>query len=121
RRDDLKIKQSLAAHSSDLLQIAATGDADHQGREDERRDNRLDQIEEDVAEKIDVVAPVITPPAAEVSNQTTEYQPDQNLRGQGRPVPGTSSNWIFRFLSHERLEAGLVPPSNQQRPDKSGL
>ena len=44
RGDDLKIKQSLAAHSADLLQVAATGDADDQGREDERRDDRLDQI-----------------------------------------------------------------------------
>ena len=43
RGDHLKIQQGLDAHASDLLQIGVAGDSDHQGAENQWRDNGLDQ------------------------------------------------------------------------------
>src|SRR5207253_8915019 len=95
---DLEIQQRLCAHAPDLLQVAAAGNPDHQRRKDQGRDDRLDQIKEDVAEEINVISPL----RAEVSNHAADNQTNQNLSGQRRSIPGTASKLNSGCSSHLR-------------------
>ena len=47
RGDDFKIDQSFHAHSSDLPKIRVACNTDHKSRKQQRRDDGLDQVEED--------------------------------------------------------------------------
>src|SRR5204863_2902897 len=82
RSHNFKIEKCFGAHSSDFFQVAATGNADHERRKNQRCNNRLDEVEEDVAEEVDIVAPFIPPSPPQVSNQSAKHQANQNLRGQ---------------------------------------
>src|SRR5256885_17245380 len=46
--DDLKIQQRFRAHAPDFFQITAAGDADHEGRKNQRRNNRLDEVKKKI-------------------------------------------------------------------------
>ena len=52
RADDLEVEQRQAAGLADLLHVLHAGDADHDGAEDDRRDDHLDQLDEAVAERL---------------------------------------------------------------------
>ena len=54
--DDLEIDERLEADASDLLQVFHAGDAVHDGAEDDRRDQHLDQLDEAVAERLHLLA-----------------------------------------------------------------
>src|SRR3954467_6376782 len=54
--DNFEIEEGLAAHPSHLFQVTAAGNTDHQRRENQRCDHRLDQVKEDVPEKVETVA-----------------------------------------------------------------
>src|SRR6185369_1076558 len=49
-RDDLEIKERLGADPADLLHVLHARDAGHDGTEDHRRDDHLDQLDEAVAQ-----------------------------------------------------------------------
>ena len=78
RGDDFKVEQRLRAHPPDLFQIAAAGNADDERRKNQRRNDRLDEVKKNVAQEIDVVAPLGT----EIAEHSADHQPDQNLGGQ---------------------------------------
>jgi len=46
RRNDLEVDERLHTHAADLLEVGVPGDADHERREQERRDDRLDHAQE---------------------------------------------------------------------------
>ena len=75
RRDHLEIDQRLQADPADALQVAHRGDAVHHGAEDHRRDHHLDQRDEAVAERLQLLAEI----GIEMSDQDTEQDRDQNL------------------------------------------
>ena len=50
-RHHLEVEESLDAHSADLLEVGVPRDAHHDRREDEWRQDRLDEPEEDLAEQ----------------------------------------------------------------------
>src|SRR5438045_2638421 len=78
RGDDLEIQQRFRAHAPDFLQITATGNADDERRKNQRRNDRLDQVKKNVAQEIDIVAPLRT----DVTEHPTEHEADENLRSQ---------------------------------------
>src|SRR4051794_26653416 len=73
-RDDLEVDERLRAHAADLLEVAAARDAYDERREDERRDDGLDHVQEDVAKEKYRVAPV----GLDVSEQAAHDEPDHN-------------------------------------------
>jgi hypothetical protein len=50
RRDDLEIDERLEADPPNLLDRSGAGDPDDEGREEQRRDDHLDQAQEDAAQ-----------------------------------------------------------------------
>ena len=52
RGDDLEVDERLEADAPDLLHVLHAGDAVHDGEEDDRRDDHLDQLDEGVAERL---------------------------------------------------------------------
>ena len=86
-RDDLEINERFDSHSADLFQGAPARDADDDGRENQRRDDRLDQVNEDVAEKINFVAPAGLQP----SDQRADNQADHDLGRQRWAIPWAAS------------------------------
>ena len=48
RRDDLEVDQRAHTDAADLLHVTHLGDADHDGTEDDRREQHLDQLDEAV-------------------------------------------------------------------------
>ena len=62
-RDNFKIDQRFDAHATDLAQCTGAGDTDNDRGEDEGRDDRLDQVDKDVAQKINRVPPIGPHPA----------------------------------------------------------
>ena len=73
----LEINQCFNAHATDFSQRAGTSDSDDNGRENKRRDDRFDQVNEDVAQKINFVSPFGGQPADHAAND----QPDHDLHG----------------------------------------
>ena len=61
--DDLEINQRFDSHASDFSKRAGAGDSDDNGRENQRRDDRLDQVDENVAQEINLVSPIGSQPA----------------------------------------------------------
>src|SRR5882724_13350281 len=78
RGDYFKIQQRFRAHPPNFFQITATGDADDERRKNQRRNDRLDEVKKNVAQEIDVVAPLGT----DIAEHSADHQPDQNLGGQ---------------------------------------
>ena len=81
-RNDLEIDQGFDPHPSDLAQFPAAGDPNHQSGKDERTDDRFDQIQKDIAQKIDCVPPLRFEPAKE----DTGNQRHHDLRGERGPI-----------------------------------
>ena len=96
RGNDFEVDERLQTHSSDLFQAARAGDTDDDGRENERRDDRLDQVEENVAQEVDSVSPIGAPPADKRSDDETE----KNLRGERWSIPGTTRLFLAVFDNH---------------------
>ena len=75
---------TIAAFKSSLRgELIGPGDADYDGGENQRRDDRLDQVNENVTQEINFVPPVGSQPA----NQRADDKPDHDLRRQRRPIP----------------------------------
>ena len=54
RRDDLEIDQRLDADPADPFQVAGAGDAVHDDAEHEHRDDHLDELDERIAERLEL-------------------------------------------------------------------
>ena len=54
-------------------QRAAAGDPDDDGRENQRRDDRFDQVKEDVAQKINRVPPIRPEPADHAADDQADH------------------------------------------------
>jgi hypothetical protein len=76
RGDDLEVDQRLHADAADLADVAGAGDADHQRGEDQRRDDRLDQVEEERRQRPHGQAPL----RHEVAEQDADDETDEDLR-----------------------------------------
>ena len=74
RGRDLEIDDRFQTHSPDLFQAAGAGDPDDDGRENQRRDDRLDQVEKNVAQKINRVPPIRSQPANKRANDETDEE-----------------------------------------------
>ncbi len=69
RGHDLEIDQRLDADPADLLEIAGAGDAVHHDAEHDRRDDHRDQLEEGVAEDLQL--------DGEIGHRHAEHDPEQ--------------------------------------------
>ena len=83
RRDDLEKDERFDSDPADFFQRTGAGDSDDDGRENKRRDDRLDQVDENVAEKINFVSPIGPQP----TDQCADDETDHDLRGQRRSIP----------------------------------
>src|SRR5436190_21836862 len=81
--DDLEIDQRLNSHAPYLPERTGARDSHHNGGEYKRRDDRLDQFNENVAQKINRIAPIGPQP----SNHATDKQPDHDLYRQRWAIP----------------------------------
>jgi len=54
--DDLEIDQCLYPHPADLFHVAQAGDPHDDGREDDRADQHLDELDERVAQRLQLLA-----------------------------------------------------------------
>jgi hypothetical protein len=99
RRDGLEIDQRFQADAANALQIPHRGNAVHDGAEDHRRNHHLDQRDEAVAERLQLLAEI----RIEISDQDTERDCDENLNIQDL-VPGLmAGGGTDRFCGHGRL------------------
>jgi hypothetical protein len=97
-RDHLEIDQRLQPNPADTLEIAHRGDAVHHGAEDHRRDHHLDQRDEAVAERLQLLAEI----GIEIADEHPERDRDQNLDVEDL-VPGlmpAMDGWLDRDLCH---------------------
>ena len=78
RRNDFKVQQCFRAHTADLFQITTAGDADDEGGKNQGGYDRLDKVKKNVAQEIDIVAPLGT----DITEHSADHQADENLRGQ---------------------------------------
>src|SRR5207249_1572362 len=106
------VNERFHAHPSYLPEIAAPGDADYQSRKNKRTNDRFDQIQENVAKKVDVVPPFRPYPP----DRDADKQPDHNLRSQRWTVPGARWAAHGNVFSHAKL--GLTP--RRQRIESCG-
>ena len=56
--DDLEVDEGLDRDAPDLAQIAHAGDAVRDRAEDDQPDHHLDQVDEDVAQRVEAFAPM---------------------------------------------------------------
>src|SRR5436309_1997449 len=82
-RYNLEINQRFDAHASDLSQCACAGDSHDDGREDKWGDDRFNEVDEDVAQKINLVSPFGAQPAEYPAHD----EPDHDLRRERWPIP----------------------------------
>ena len=83
RRDDFEIDQRLQPDAADAFQIAHRRNAVHHRAEDHRRDHHLDQRDEAVAERLQLLAEI----GKETADQDAERDRDQDLNIEDL-VPG---------------------------------
>src|ERR1700674_5053711 len=86
RGDDLEIDESFRAHASYFFQRAAAGNPDDDGGEDERRDDRFDEVKEDVAQEVNGVPPV----GPEIADDAADNEANEDLGGERRAIPGAA-------------------------------
>ena len=72
---DLEIDQRLYSHPPHFPERTGASDSDDNRQEYQRRDNRFDQVDKDVTQKIDGVSPIGPQP----SDQAAHDQSDHDL------------------------------------------
>ena len=82
RRDDLEVDHRAQPHAADDLEVARAGDAGDQRREDQRRDDHLDQAQEELAERPEVERPGRVVRLDQGTGDDAECQADEDLLGQ---------------------------------------
>jgi hypothetical protein len=116
RADDLEIEERQAARLADLLHVLHAGDADHDGAEDDRRDDHLYQLDEAVAEGLHRFADL----RPEVAEDHADDDRRDDLRVERlveRPpgrilVHGVSWKWLTGFRRWPRWLADRRGSSN---------
>src|ERR1043166_1152021 len=91
--NDFEVEQRLQTHAANFFQVAGAGNAVDQRGENKWRNDRLDEVEENISEEVNVVAP----DGLHVTKQTAQHEADQDLRGQRRQIPGTRLCASFKF------------------------
>jgi len=71
-RDELEIDERFRAHSSHFSQRSCACNSDHDGREHKRGDDGFDQINENVAQKINRIPPIWPQPPDHTPQQPTQ-------------------------------------------------
>jgi hypothetical protein len=79
RRDNLEVDDCPQSHAADYLEVASTGDPRDQGREDQGRDDHLDQAQEQLAEGAKVRCERRVVLADQPPSDNANGQPDENL------------------------------------------
>ena len=98
RCDNLEKDQRLQSHASNLFQRAGASDSSDNGGKDKGCDDRLDQVDENVAQKVNPVSPVWSEPA----DYCARHQADHDLDRERRTIP-RAARWSSRNVqSHCR-------------------
>jgi len=95
-RGDDEPAQRLDADAADFLGVAHLGDADHQGREHQRRDDHLDQAEEQGGhqrQRIGEARRVRQVVVREVADGDAKHQPHDDVSGQAVSIIHRASFW----------------------------
>jgi len=74
-RGDLEVNDRLESHAPNLFQAPRARDSDHDGRENKWCDDRFDQAEKNVAQKVNRVSPIRAQPA----DESADDQPNEDL------------------------------------------
>ena len=82
RRDHLEVDDRAHAHAADRFHVARPRRAGDQGREDQRRDDHLDQAQEQLAERPDVLRPRRIDVVDVGAKRNPDRQTDEDLLGQ---------------------------------------
>src|SRR5205814_10082512 len=93
-RDDFEVDERFRAHAPDFFQRAAAGDPDDDGGENQRRDDGLDEVEEDVAQEVNGVPPI----GPEIADRAADDEADEDLGGEGR----AAQRWRHRYEVESR-------------------
>ena len=83
RGGDLEIDECFHTHPPYFSQRACASDSDDDSREHQRCDDGFDQVDKDVAQKIDCVPPI----GPEPPDQTAGNESDHNLHCQRGAIP----------------------------------
>ena len=79
RRDDLEVDDRAQPHAADDLEVPGAGDAGDQRREDQRRDDHLDQPQEELAERPEVDGAFGMGRIDDGAGDDAEHEADENL------------------------------------------
>ena len=107
RRDDFKVDDGLAAYAPNLLQLAGAADPHHHDREDDRRDQHLDQLQKTITERLQLLRKFGRPDAQrDAHRQGNQNLPEQRARkalhGEssfGLRVSQAAPNRLVRFAA----------------------
>jgi hypothetical protein len=86
RRDDLEVDDRAQAHATDHLDVPGAGNSCDQRREDQRRDDHLDQAQEDLTEGAEIDGRGRVVLAHQVAGNDADREPDEDLLGERRPA-----------------------------------
>ena len=92
--DDFEVDQRFPADPADRLEVANVCDAQHDGAEDDRRDQHLDELYEAVGERFEIGADLRVQPADQDSGDDRDEQLHEKRR-----VP----RWLVRQPDHLAL------------------
>src|SRR3984893_14473248 len=92
--NELKIDQRFHSHTSDFSQRTRPGDSRANGRENKRRYDRLDEVNENIAQKINFVSPIRPQP----TNRHADDEPNHDLHRERWAVPRPARNRWSRWV-----------------------
>ena len=101
---DLEVDNRLETNAAYLLEASGSGNTDDQCREDERRDNDLDEAQENAAQDknpcdyLSLCIGVLDEAVDHEPNQNAESESDEDLRGQ-RETDSSSHSRVSNSLS----------------------
>ena len=119
-RDDLEVDDRPQPHASDGLDVARARNPRHEGPEDQRRNDHLDQPQEELAERVEVLRPLGMRPADEPAGSDPEDQSNDDLLREGHAGPPDRGPlcWGHRAILPDAMAAtltGAAPPREDQR------
>jgi hypothetical protein len=117
RGDDLEVDQCPQAHAAHRFHVASPGDARDQCRKDKRRDDHLDQPQEQLAERTEVNRGLGIGVIDDRSDDDADGKADEDLMRQGNTsvLPGRVDGTF-----HNHLANGYRRDSRTTGPHKPG-
>ena len=114
RREEEEIDEGLAGDPPDRAQLLHPGNTGHQGQEDDRRDDHLDQLDEAVAERFQRL-PEDRP---EMPDQRPEQDRGEHLHVK---MPGEPPTWACDMEDARNGRQSILPHRHLSRRVRDGI